>query len=58
MQYQILGLSDNQMPCHSNVAKSFSSLRNEEDFYDVTLFRFSDNHNQISTHKVVLSFSS
>ena len=38
---------------HSNVSKSFSSLRHENDFYDVTLV--SDDQKQISAHKVVLS---
>ena len=37
----------------SNVSKSFSSLRKEEDFYDVTLV--SDDQKPISAHKVVLS---
>jgi len=41
---------------HSNVAKSFSNLRNEDDFYDVTLV--GDDQQQISAHKVVLSASS
>ena len=38
---------------HSNVAKSFSKLRCEDDFYDVTLV--GDDQQQISAHKVVLS---
>jgi len=38
---------------HSNVSKSFSKLRNEDDFYDVTLV--SDDQKLISAHKVVLS---
>ena len=41
---------------HSNVAKSFSKLRNEDDFNDVTLV--GDDQQQISAHKVVLSASS
>ena len=36
-----------------NVTKSFSNLRKEEDFYDVTLV--SDDQKQMSAHKVVLS---
>jgi len=36
-----------------NVAKSFSKLRNEDDFYDVTLV--SDDKQQVSAHKLVLS---
>ena len=36
-----------------NVAKSFSRLRNEDDFYDVTLV--SDDKQQVSAHKLVLS---
>ena len=38
---------------HTNVSKSFSKLRNEENFYDVTLV--SDDQMQISAHKVVLA---
>merc|ERR1712126_282314 len=41
---------------HSNISKSFNQLRYEDDFYDVTLV--SDDQNQISAHKVVLSASS
>ena len=41
---------------HSNVSKSFSLLRNEEYFHDVTLV--GDDHRQISAHKLVLSASS
>ena len=37
----------------SNVTKRFSQLRNEEEFYDVTLV--SDDQQQLSAHKVVLS---
>ena len=37
----------------SNVTKSFSQLRKEEEFYDVTLV--SDDQQQLSAHKVVLS---
>ena len=40
----------------SVVSQSFSVLRREEDFYDVTLV--SDDHTQISAHKLVLSASS
>ena len=40
----------------SVVSQSFSALRQEEDFYDVTLV--SDDHTQISAHKLVLSASS
>ena len=40
----------------SNVSSSFSKLRKEEDFYDVTLV--SDDHVQMSSHKLVLSSSS
>jgi len=40
----------------SNVSKSFSSLRHEDNLNDVTLV--SDDHIQISAHKVVLSSSS
>ena len=39
-----------------NVTKSFSSLRKEKDFFDVTLV--SDDEQHISAHKVVLSASS
>ena len=41
---------------HTNVSKTFINLRNEEDFYDVTLV--SDDQKQMSAHKVVLSASS
>jgi len=41
---------------HSNVSNSFSKLRKENDFNDVTLV--SDDQKQISAHKVVLSSSS
>jgi len=41
---------------HSNISKSFNQLRYEDDFYDVTLV--SDDQDQISAHKVVLSASS
>ena len=41
---------------HSNISKSFIQLRHEDDFYDVTLV--SDDQDQISAHKVVLSASS
>ena len=37
----------------SVVSQSFSVLREESDFYDVTLV--SDDHTQISAHKLVLS---
>ena len=37
----------------TNVAKSFSKLRKEEDLYDVTFV--SDDPKQMSAHKVVLS---
>ena len=40
----------------SNVSKSFSELRKENDFFDVTLV--SDDQKQISAHKVVLAASS
>ena len=40
----------------SSVSQSFSVLRKEADFYDVTLV--SDDHIQISAHKLVLSASS
>ena len=38
------------------VTKSFTSLRNEEDFFDVTLV--TDDQVQISAHKLILSSSS
>ena len=38
---------------HSNVSKSFQSLRNEEDFSDVTLV--GDDFKQIASHKIILS---
>ena len=41
---------------HSVVSQLFSVLREEADFYDVTLV--SDDHTQISAHKLVLSASS
>ena len=41
---------------HTNVSKTFVNLRNEEDFFDVTLV--SDDQKQMSAHKVVLSASS
>jgi len=37
----------------SNVSKSFSRLRNEDDYFDVTLV--SDDRHQLSAHKLVLS---
>ena len=37
----------------SNISKTFSALRTEEDFYDVTLV--SDDQHQVSAHRVVLS---
>ena len=40
----------------SEVSQSFSVLRVESDFYDVTLV--SDDHTQISAHKLALSASS
>ena len=40
----------------ANVSKSFSSLRKEQDFHDVTLI--SDDNEVVSAHKVVLSASS
>ena len=40
----------------SSLSQSFSVLREESDFYDVTLV--SDDHTQISAHKLVLSASS
>ena len=39
-----------------NVTSSFRKLRNTDDFYDVTLV--SDDHQQVSAHKVVLASSS
>ena len=41
---------------HSSVSKLFTSLRNDDTFYDVTLV--SDDHQQFGAHKVVLSASS
>ena len=41
---------------HSSVRKSFSSLRNEQDLFDVTLV--SDDEKHIAAHKLVLSASS
>ena len=41
---------------HSNIAKSYILLRNEEYLQDVTLM--GDDHKQISAHKLVLSASS
>ena len=38
---------------HSNVSKTFSSLRTDSDFYDVTLV--SEDLQQMSAHRVVLS---
>jgi len=38
---------------NDNVSKTFSSMRHQEDFYDVTLV--SDDQEQFSAHKVVLS---
>ena len=38
---------------HSNVSKSFSLYRNEENLHDVTLV--TDDHNKVSAHKLVLS---
>ena len=38
---------------HSNVSKSFQSLRNKEDFSDVTLV--GDDFKQIAAHKIILS---
>ena len=38
---------------HSNVSKSFGLFRNEEYLHDVTLV--SDDHHQVSAHKLVLS---
>ena len=40
----------------ANVTSSFRKLRNTDDFYDVTLV--SDDHQQVSAHKVVLASSS
>merc|ERR1712126_563845 len=40
----------------TNISRSFKKLRQEEDFYDVTLV--SDDHVHISSHKLVLSSSS
>ena len=40
----------------SNVSKTFSYFRNEENFFDVTLV--SDDHQHIAAHKLVLSASS
>ena len=37
----------------TNVSKTFGNLRNEEDFFDVTLV--SDDQKQMSAHKVILS---
>ena len=37
----------------SNISKTFSALRSEEDFFDVTLV--SEDQKQVSAHKVVLS---
>ena len=37
----------------ANVTKSFSKLRNEDDFFDVTLV--SNDQQQLSAHKLVLS---
>ena len=41
---------------YSNAAKAFSLFKNEDYLYDVTLV--SDDHKQISAHKLVLSASS
>ena len=38
---------------HSNVSKSFSRLRNEDSFYDVTLV--SDDQKQVPAHRLILS---
>jgi len=38
---------------HSNIGKSFKSLRYEDNLFDVTLV--SNDHNQVSAHKLVLS---
>ena len=40
----------------NNVTNSFKGLREENDFYDVTLV--SDDNQQVSAHKIVLSASS
>ena len=40
----------------NNVTNSFKGLRKENDFYDVTLV--SDDNQQMSAHKIVLSASS
>ena len=37
----------------SNVSKSFSTLRNEDLYYDVTLV--SDDQKQVPAHKLILS---
>ena len=37
----------------SNVSKSYGRLRNENEFYDVTLV--SDDQKQVSAHKLILS---
>merc|ERR1712126_796650 len=37
----------------TNIGKSFKSLRHDDDLFDVTLV--SDDHNQVSAHKLVLS---
>ena len=41
---------------HTNASESFRKLRNNDDFHDVTLV--SDDQQQVSAHKVVLSSSS
>ena len=41
---------------HSNVSKSFGLFRSEDYLHDVTLV--SDDHHQVSAHKLVLSASS
>ena len=38
---------------HSKMSKSFNDLRNEQDFFDITLI--SDDESKLSAHKVVLS---
>ena len=38
---------------HSNISKSFQSLRNKEDFSDVTLV--GDDFKQVAAHKIILS---
>ena len=38
---------------HSNIGKSFKSLRYDDDLFDVTLV--CDDHSQVSAHKLVLS---